>query len=64
MDLGILLGYQMENNLRHAMTLSGGEWTYLFSSPIAAVLWIAAVLGFVAPMFLRRYLKKPQLIED
>ncbi|NBT30818.1 MAG: tripartite tricarboxylate transporter permease [Rhodobacteraceae bacterium] len=62
--LGILLGYQMENNLRHAMTLSGGEWTYLFSSPIAAVLWIAAVLGFVAPMFLRRYLKKPQLIED
>jgi putative tricarboxylic transport membrane protein len=62
--LGILLGYQMENNLRHAMTLSGGEWTYLFSSPIAAVLWVAAFLGFVAPMFLRRFLKKPQLIED
>ncbi len=62
--LGILLGYQMENNLRHAMTLSGGEWTYLFSSPIAAVLWVAAVLGFVAPMFLRKVLKKPQMVED
>ncbi len=59
--LGILLGYQMENNLRHAMTLSGGEWTYLFSSPIAIGLWIAAVLGFVAPMFLRGLLKRPEI---
>ncbi|MFZ1725973.1 MAG: tripartite tricarboxylate transporter permease [Albidovulum sp.] len=59
--LGILLGYQMENNLRHAMTLSGGEWTYLISSPISIGLWVAAVLGFVAPMFLRGLLKKPEL---
>ena len=57
--LGILLGYQMENNLRHAMTLSGGDWTYLFSSPIAAVLWVAAAAGFIAPMFLRGVLKRP-----
>ena len=61
--LGILLGYQMENNLRHAMTLSGGEWTYLFASPISIGLWIFAVLGFVAPMFLRRMLKKPPMPE-
>ena len=64
--LGILLGYQMENNLRHAMTLSDGDWTYLFSSPISIGLWIAAVLGFVAPVFLRGMLKKPEMrnIED
>ena len=62
--LGILLGYQMENNLRHAMTLSGGEWTYLLSSPISIGLWVAAALGFIAPMFLRRYLRKPQMVTE
>jgi putative tricarboxylic transport membrane protein len=62
--LGILLGYQMENNLRHAMTLSGGEWSYLFSSPISIGLWLFAVVGFVAPMFLRNVLRKPQAVTD
>ncbi|MGB7286146.1 MAG: tripartite tricarboxylate transporter permease [Salaquimonas sp.] len=62
--LGILLGGNMENALRRGMTLSDGEWTFLFSSPIAIGLWIAAVLGFVAPMFLRNLLKKPQAITD
>lgn len=59
--LGILLGNAMEDNLRRAMVLSNGDWTFLFSSPIAVGLWIAAVLGFVAPIFLRRLLKKPAL---
>ncbi|MFN3971327.1 MAG: tripartite tricarboxylate transporter permease [Gemmobacter sp.] len=59
--LGILLGNAMEDNLRRAMVLSNGDWTYLFSSNIAIGLWTAAVLGFVAPMFLRRFLKKPPL---
>ncbi len=54
----------MENNLRHAMTLSGGEWTYLLSSPISIGLWVAAALGFIAPMFLRRYLRKPQMVTE
>lgn len=57
--LGILLGNSMEDNMRRAMVLSDGDWTYLFSSPIAIGLWIAAVVGFVAPMFLRGVLKKP-----
>lgn len=57
--LGILLGNAMEDNLRRAMVLSNGDWTYLFSSPIAIGLWIAAIVGFVAPMFLRGVLKKP-----
>jgi putative tricarboxylic transport membrane protein len=62
--LGILLGNHMEDSLRRAMVLSGGEWQYLFSSPIAIGLWIAAIVGFVAPMFLRGILKKPQAITD
>lgn len=62
--MGILLGGHMETALRRAMVLSDGDWTYLFSSPIAIGLWVAAVSGFVAPMFLRNILKKPQRVTD
>ena len=62
--LGILLGSHMEVSLRQSMTISGGDWTYLFSSGIAIGLWIAAIVGFVAPMFLRGIIKKPQAISD
>ena len=58
--LGILLGGNMEDALRRAMTLSDGDFTYLFSSPISISLWIAAIAGFIAPMFLRSILKKPR----
>jgi len=62
--LGILLGNNMEDALRRAMVLSEGDPTYLFSSTISIVLWIAAIAGFVAPMFLRGVLRKPQAITD
>jgi len=62
--LGILLGANMENNLRRAMVLSDGDWTFLFSSGIAISLWAAAVLGFVAPFFFRRIMKKPWIAEN
>ena len=62
--LGILLGGHMENALRRAMVISDGDFMYLFGSPIAIGLWIAAILGFVAPMFLRGVLKKPQRVTD
>ncbi|MCA2013316.1 tripartite tricarboxylate transporter permease [Cereibacter sphaeroides] len=62
--LGILLGNAMEDNLRRAMVLSNGDWVYLFSSPISIGLWIAAILGFLAPMFLRRFLKRPEAPQD
>ena len=54
----------MEDALRRAMTLSDGDPMYLFSSPISIGLWIAAIAGFVAPMFLRGVLKKPQAVTD
>ena len=62
--LGILLGNHMEDSLRRAMVLSDGEWTYLFASPISIGLWVAAIAGFVAPMFLRGIIKRPQAITD
>ena len=57
--LGILLGGKMEKQLRDAMVLSDGDWTYLVSSPISIGLLLAAFAGFIAPMFLRRILRKP-----
>ena len=62
--LGILLGGNMENALRRAMVLSDGDALFLWSSPIAIGLWIFAIAGFVAPMFMRGLLKKPQAITD
>lgn len=62
--LGILLGNHMEDALRRGMVLSDGDWTYLFSSPISVGLWIAAALGFFAPMFLRKALRKPRLADE
>ena len=62
--LGILLGGNMEDALRRAMTLSDGDPMYLFSSPIAIGFWVFAIAGFVAPMFLRNVLRKPQAVSD
>ncbi len=62
--LGILLGGNMEDALRRAMVISDGDPVYLFSSAISIGLWVVAIAGFVAPMFLRGALKKPQRITD
>ncbi|TPW31598.1 tripartite tricarboxylate transporter permease [Martelella alba] len=50
--MGVLLGNQMEVNLRRAMTISDGDWSALFASPLAIGLWIVAVAGFVLPIIL------------
>ena len=48
--LGILLGNEMEVNLRRALTISDGDWLILLGSPLAIALWILAIVGFVFPM--------------
>jgi putative tricarboxylic transport membrane protein len=58
--LGILLGNQMENNLRRALTISNGEWDILWGSPLAVGLWVAALIGFLAPLLIGRYLRTPR----
>jgi putative tricarboxylic transport membrane protein len=62
--LGILLGNQMENNLRRALTISGGDWTILVGSPLAIGLWIAAILGFLAPLLIGRYFRPEKLAAE
>ena len=46
--LGLLLGMDMENNLRRALSISGGDWGELLSGPIAIGLYVltAAFLAF------------------
>ena len=57
--LGILLGNQMENNLRRALTISDGDPSILWGSPLAIGLWVAAFLGFVAPIIIGRFVRPP-----
>jgi len=52
--LGLVLGPLVENNLRRAMSLSDGDWTYLFSSPISIGLWIAAVASLFLPLIMKQ----------
>ncbi len=62
--LGILLGNQMEDNLRRALTISDGDWSILWGSPLAIGLWTFAVAGFVAPMLLGRFARPKAGIES
>ena len=55
--LGILLGNQMESNLRRATTISDGDWLVLFSSPLALALWGLAVAGFILPLVVGKYVR-------
>ncbi|WP_118133635.1 tripartite tricarboxylate transporter permease [Oceanicella sp. SM1341] len=56
--LGILLGNDMEANLRRAMTISDGDWSVLVSSPLALVLWAIAIVGFVLPIIFGGVLRR------
>jgi putative tricarboxylic transport membrane protein len=55
--LGILLGNQMEVNLRRAMTISDGDWSILIGTPLAIGLWVIAIVGFTLPIILGRRVK-------
>ena len=58
--LGLILGPLVENNLRRAMSLSGGDWTYLFlSSPICIGFYIAAIGALFLPLLLKKIARNP-----
>ncbi|MDZ5695704.1 tripartite tricarboxylate transporter permease [Chelativorans sp. M5D2P16] len=56
--LGILLGNEMEKNLRRALTISDGDLSILWGSPIAIGIWILAILGFIAPLLFGRFVRR------
>ena len=61
--MGILLGNLMEDNLRRALAISDGDWSALFGSPLAIGLWVVAISGFVAPLFIGRFLRPRETME-
>lgn len=56
--LGYVLGGLMEDNLRRALSISGGDTGILWQSGISVGLWVAAVLILVAPWLLPRILPR------
>ncbi|MCK2151258.1 tripartite tricarboxylate transporter permease [Marinobacter alexandrii] len=52
--LGYVLGGLMEDNLRRALSISGGEVGILWDSAISICLWIAAAMLLVLPWLLSR----------
>ncbi|MGR3250905.1 MAG: tripartite tricarboxylate transporter permease [Paracoccus sp. (in: a-proteobacteria)] len=52
--LGLLLGMDMENNLRRALSISGGDFTILLQSPIALLLYGITAAFLVLTLWLSR----------
>ena len=53
--LGFVLGDMMEQNLRRALSISNGEVSILFSSPISIGLWVAAIAMLVGPRLAKAF---------
>ncbi|NLY65400.1 MAG: tripartite tricarboxylate transporter permease, partial [Alcaligenaceae bacterium] len=59
--LGVVLGDMMEQNLRRALSITNGEVSILFESPISIGLWIAAILVGVVPPLFRKFSRKTEI---
>lgn len=56
--LGLLLGPEMEKNLRHALDISDGDWMVLWNSGLAIGLWIFAGVGLILPSIVGPVLRR------
>lgn len=56
--LGYVLGELMESNLRRALSISQGELSILWGSPITMVLWLLAILMVFMPVLRSIYRRK------
>ena len=52
--LGFVLGSLFENNLRRALSISGGDWSILVQDYKSVTLYVLAVLVVIAPIWLAR----------
>jgi putative tricarboxylic transport membrane protein len=62
--LGILLGELMEKNLRRALTISDGDLSILYGSPLAVIFLGMAVAGFVLPIFFAKFVTPKRVVEQ
>ncbi|PSJ47699.1 tripartite tricarboxylate transporter TctA [Zobellella endophytica] len=56
--LGMLLGPEMEKSLRHALTISDGDWGILWSSSISIGIWAVVMAGLFLPYVLGPLLRR------
>ena len=56
--LGFVLGSLFENNLRRALSISGGDWGILVQDYKSVTLYILAILVVAAPVWLARRARK------
>ncbi|MTI05855.1 hypothetical protein E1180_10055 [Roseibium denhamense] len=52
--LGFVLGSLFENNLRRALSISGGDWSILVADYKSIVLYVLSVVVVLAPIWLAR----------
>lgn len=57
MILAVVLGGLMEKTLRQALSLSDGDWSVLYGSPLAIGLWVLVAGSLALPLVLAR--RKP-----
>lgn len=62
--LGILLGNDMEANLRRAMTISDGDWWALVDSWLSIGLWTIAFIGFVLPIIFNAFRRRGRAVKE
>ena len=64
--LGFILGGLMESNLRRALSISNGDLSVLWSSPISQALWVLVVLIVLLPFWRawRAKRRAPALLPD
>lgn len=51
--LALILGDLMEENMRRALQISGGDWTTFLTKPISATLLAIAMVSLLAPILVR-----------
>ncbi|OFQ41249.1 tripartite tricarboxylate transporter permease [Achromobacter xylosoxidans] len=62
--LGVVLGDMMEQNLRRALSMTDGNASVLFASPVAIALWTAAIAVVIVPQLLRRMRKARKAVAE
>jgi putative tricarboxylic transport membrane protein len=61
--LGFVLGDLMEQNLRRALSITNGELSILWASPISIGLWVLAAAMIIVPMTLRTLARRRQPLQ-
>ncbi len=62
--LALILGPMAEANLRRSLVISGGDFSIIFSRPIAVGLLILAVLSLIASVYNHRKIQKRLALTD